>query len=125
MDVVPGEFPTSVQTLQLNEKIKSDNRAAELTNETDRRFRRSSGGQQVIDDQDMLSHFDRITVHREAIVSVLEAVFHFITIGWKFPRLANWDKSSAKTCGENPAKDKAPRLDAHDLGNAAILISDR
>lgn len=97
MDIVAGEFIASLQALQLNQKIEPDDRATKLTNEMDRCFRRSSGRQQVVDNQHLLSDFDRVTVHREAVISVFEAILYFIAISRKFSRLANRDESSPET----------------------------
>ena len=125
MDIVVGQFVAPLQTLQLNQKIESDNRATKLTNEMDRRFCRPSGRQQVIDNQHMLSDFDRITMHGKTVMSVLETIFHFITISWKFSRLTNWNKSGPETRRENPAEDKPPGFNPYYLGDPPILIPSR
>lgn len=125
MDLVAGEFVASPQTLQLNQKIEPDNRATKLTNEVDRRFCRSSGRQQVVDNQHMLSDFDRVTVHGKAVLSVLEAILHFITISRKFSRLANRDKSGPETRRKNPTENKPPGLDPYHLSDSPILIPSR
>ncbi len=125
MDIVAGEFIASLQALQLDQKIESDNRATKLTNEVDRRFRRSASRQQVVDDQHMLSHFDCVTVYRKAVLSVLEAILYFITISRKFSRPANRDESGPETRGENPAENKPSGLNPYNLGDPSILIPSR
>lgn len=125
MDIIAGELVSSFQTLQLHQKIETDNRATKLTNEMDRRFCRSSGRQEVVDNQHMLADFDRIAVHGEAVMSVFKAILHFITISRKFSRLANGDKSGSETRRENPAEDKPSGLNPYNLGDPSILIPSR
>lgn len=97
MDIVACEFITPLQALQLNQKIEPDDRTAKLTNKMDRCFRRSSGRQQVVDNQHLLSDFDRITMHCKAVISVFEAILYFIAISRKFSRLADRDESGPET----------------------------
>ena len=125
MDIVAGELVASLQTLQLDQKIEPDNCAAKLTNKMDRRFCRSTGRQQIVDNQHLLSNFDRIAVHGKAGMSVLETILHLITISRKLSRFANRDKSSPETRRENPAENKPPGLNSYNLGNPSILISSR
>lgn len=125
MDIITGELVASFQTLQLHQKIETDDRATKLTNEMDRRFCRSSGRQEVVDNQHMLADFDGIAVYGEAVLSVLKAILHFITISRKFSRLANGDKSGSETRRENPAEDKPPGLNPYNLGDSSILIPSR
>ena len=125
MDIVAGEFVASLQALQLNQKIEPDNCASKLTNEMDRRFCRSPGRQQVVDNQHMLSDFDRITVHGKAVMSVLKAILHFITISRKFSRLTNWNKPGPEMRRENPTENKPPRLNPYNFGDPSILIPSR
>src|SRR6185437_784541 len=107
------------------QKIEPDNCAAKLTNEMDRRFCSSSGRQQVVDNQHMLSHFDRIAVYGKAVMSVLETILHLITISRKRSRLANRDKSGLKTRRENPAENKPTGLNPYNLSDSSILIPSR
>ena len=125
MDIVAGEFIASLQALQLNQKIEPDNRATKLANEMDRRFCRSSSRQQVVDNQHLLSDFDRVTVHGKAVMSVLEAILYFITISRKLSWPPNRDESSPETRGENPSENKPPGLNPYHLGDPPILIPSR
>ena len=125
MDLVTGEFVASPQTLQFNQKIEPDNRAAKLTDKMDGRFCRSSGRQQVVDDQHMLSDLDRVTMHCKAVLSILKTIFHFVTISRKFARLSDRDESSPETGRKNPAENKPTRLNSDNLGDPAILIPSR
>ena len=125
MDIVAGKFVASLQTFQLNQKIQPDNCASKLTNEMDRRFCRSTGSQQVVDNQHMLANFDRIAVHGKAVMSVLETILHFITISRKLSRLANRDKAGPETRRENPAENKPPGFNSYNLGDPLIPIPNR
>lgn len=125
MDLVAGEFVASLQTLQLHQKIEPDNCATKLTDKMDRRFCRSPGRQEVVDNQHMLSDFDRITVYGKTIMSVLETILHFIAISRKFPRLANRDKSGPEPRRENSTENKSPGLNPYNLGDPSLLIPSR
>lgn len=67
MDGIAGEFVSSLETFQLNQKIERHDFTAELADQTDCRLSRSTRGQQVIDDQHTLSRADRIPMDRQGV----------------------------------------------------------
>lgn len=123
MHIISGELVSSLETFQLNQEVERHDFAAELADQADRRFGRSTRGQEIIDDQHALSGADRIPVDRQGVRSVLEAVLHFEAIGRQLSRLSDRHESRPEPTGQHAAEDKTPGLDPHHLIDPVRLIT--
>src|SRR4051812_46574420 len=67
-------MPPAVEEVELDEKAKPDDVAAEPLDKLDSRADGAAGREQVIDDQDALPRLDRVTVNLQRRGSVLQRV---------------------------------------------------
>ena len=112
MDGMAGKLLTAVQALEFNEKIQPDDLASQLSDERYRGSGRASGGQKVIDDQHPFAHVDRIAMDGKRVRPIFETVFHFKTVGRQLAGLSDRNEPGIQALGQDPAKNKASRLDA-------------
>lgn len=124
MDVIPGKFLPSVQTLEFNQKIKACDLSPQLANQLHRGRRRPAGCQQIIDDEDPLADRNRVPMDSQGTGSVFQVVFHFETISRELAWFPNRHKSGSEPGRQSPAENEPSRLDPDNLCNPLTSILD-
>lgn len=117
MHRITSEFFSSLEPLQFDQKIESDDFSSELADQADCRLGRPSRGKEIVYDQDTLSRPDGIPMDRQGIRSIFKAILHLEAISRQFARFANRHKPGAQPTGQHASKDKSSRLDTYDLIN--------
>src|SRR5262249_46675067 len=77
---------------QLDEEGQPHHAPTTLFDKPEGRHHRSTGGQQVVDDQHTLAGVDRILVHGQGVTPVLELVFRLDGLGRELPELPDGDE---------------------------------
>src|SRR5260370_27531394 len=72
--VVPRQFLATSKKIQLDHKCQSRNLPAQSARQLRSRDRRASRSQQIVDDQNALTFFDRIFVDLQRVAAVFEIV---------------------------------------------------
>src|SRR5262249_52527055 len=73
-DAAAVEPVAALQEVQLDEEREADDVALQALDELDRALHRAAGGQEVVDDQDLLAGLDRVAVDLERVRPVFEGV---------------------------------------------------
>src|SRR5260221_6090896 len=94
------ELRAPVQSDQLNQHRDGVDVSAELADEIDGCARGASGGEQVVDDQDLLSLLDRVAVHFETVGPVFQIVADADLRGRELADLAYGDEARADAIGD-------------------------
>src|ERR687898_1181039 len=110
LHVVAGELVAAVQEGELDHEEEADDLAAELLDELRLRLRGAAGGEHVVVDDHPSSRRDRVRVHVEAVLAVLQVVRRLDRVPRQLPRLSSGDEAAAETVRERAAEDEAPPL---------------
>lgn len=123
MHVIAGQLVAPLQAFELDEKIQTDDLAAKLSYEMDRRFRRTAGGQQVIDDKHPLADLHGISVDSKRVRPVFETVLDFKTIGRQLAGFPNRYKPGVQPGRQDARENEAAGFDPDDFADTSIPIT--
>ena len=90
--------------------------------ELERRFGRSAGGDQVVDEQHALAALQRIAVHLETVDAVLELVVLAEVLGGQLAAFADRHEPRVHPVRERGPDDEAARFDRGDLVDRPAVI---
>src|SRR5579863_5649884 len=120
--VVPVELGAAVEEVEFEDEAEAGDAAAEVLDQFGDGGGRASGGEDVVDDQDLLAGNDGVPVNFQRIGAVFERVFDALDGGGQFIRLADGNEAGADGVGEDGSEDEAAGLDANDGGDPGIAI---
>ena len=126
MDMIAGQFVASLKPFEFNEKVEPDDLTPKLTNEMDRRLRRSSSRQQIVDDQHPLAAFRSRPGGWPACWSRTPGCISLQNNRQAvFPACEPGTKPAPKPRRKHAAENKSSRLDPNDFGDPLSLITGR
>src|SRR5579883_810215 len=96
---------------QVDDEGGPDDPAAGLADELDRRRRGAAGGDEVVDEQDMLVLEDAVGVDLDAVGAVFERVILADRLPGQLALLAHGDEAGVEEVRHGAAEDEAARLD--------------
>lgn len=105
---------TSLQTVQLHQHHALHHVTLQLANQLHSRLQRSSGRQQIIDHDHLLSGSDGSRLDFHHIRSVLQLVFQLDALAGQFALFANRRTTTAQIGGNHQAEQEAARLQTDD-----------
>ena len=122
-----ANFWRPLQKCKLYYKSEPDDFASEQLDEPGDRRGGSAGGEDVVDDQDVLAGFDGVGVDLELIGSVFQLILDAPHDGREFLGLANRDETRAERVSHGGGEEVAAGFDAdHDIdGSVAIVLLKR
>src|SRR5262249_47706843 len=104
----------AAEEVELDDEREPRDVAALLLRERGRGAGRAAGGEQIVHDEDLRAGLDRLDVHLELGLAVLELVGHAVGLVRELAGLAHRDEARVQPRRERAAEDEAARLDAHD-----------
>lgn len=117
-----------LETLDAAEVRQSDHEGtldefgAHLAQEFDRRLRGSSRRDQIVDQQNLLTGFDRADVHLDPIASVFEIEISTDRFPGQLARLSKRHESDLKLIGDGGPEDESSGFDADDEVEAGRAV---
>src|SRR5437660_3761044 len=120
-DVAPGQLPAAVQEAELDDEPQPGDLGPEPLDQPDGGRRRAPGGEDVVDDQDLLVDGDGVAVQLEQAGAVLQLVGLGLDLPRQLPDLADGHEAGPEPVGDGGGDDEPPGLDADDLGDAETL----
>src|SRR5204862_1270742 len=104
----------ALQEVELDEEREPDDLALEALDELDRALDGAAGGEEVVDDEDLLAGLDGVAVDLERVRAVLERVLDRDRLGRQLAELPDRDQARIQLVGHRGAEDEAARLHPDD-----------
>src|SRR6266576_2910135 len=113
-DFVTCKLVAALESGELDEEGETDDLTLELLHELDRAGHRSTGREEIVDDEHPRARFDRVPVHLESRRAVLEVVLDAHHIPRQLAELSHRDEANAELVRDRRREDEPPRLHPHD-----------
>ena len=113
------KFFSSVQEGQFNEKRDGDNLGPDFSQQGRRRTGRSARGEEIIDQRNSTSRFDRVHMDRDRVGPVLEIIRLLVSLVREFAFLPHRNESGVQFERSSSRKYEPSGIDAHDSVNRA------
>src|SRR5437879_11418526 len=116
------QLVAAVEEGELDHDRDTDDAAAELVDQAQRRRHRAAGREQIVHGEHALPGLDRILVDRERVAAILELVLDLDGLARELAGLANRDEARVQLMGERASHDEAPRFDANHHVDSLLLV---
>ncbi len=114
MHIAAGHFLATVEAGEFDEDCHTSDFTAELLHQVAAGFHGSTGRKHIIDDQHALAFDDRILVHFQGVLPILQIIGHRHLLMGQLSGLSNHLKACTDCASNGSTKDEAPAFCSND-----------
>src|SRR5579883_30692 len=121
-NVVARQPGAALQKIEFNDESEAGDFTAEFFDKLRYRLRRASGGEHIVNDQNIFAGIDRVAVDFENIRSIFKLILDALGDRGELFRFSYWYESGIERIRDGGGEDESAGLDSHDLVNSLAGI---